>query len=452
MSENPYLSGNFAPVEGELTASDLPVTGTIPRELEGRLLRIGPNPVAPEPGTHHWFLGSGMVHGVRLRGGRAEWYRRRFVRDDEVAAAKNWPEVPGPRPEFQLAGGVANTHVIAHAGRTLALVEGGNYPVELGYELETLTRSNFGGSYAGGFSAHPKRDPESGELHAAVYSPVRDELQVVVVGVDGRVRRAQDVRLPGKPMVHDCALTSRYFVVLDLPVTFDPANVADGIPLPYRWNPAYGARVGLLPREGRAEEIVWCEVEPCFVFHAMNAYDAPDGRVVLDVVRHPKMFASDFRGPNEGAPSLERWTLDPHGGSAREERLDDRGQEFPRHDERLVGKPYRYGYTTAFGDRLTFGGLLKHDLRDGKSETHDEGPARLFLEPVFVPRTPDAAEDDGWILAYLYDAAAGRSDVAILHAQDFSAAPVATIHLPARVPFGFHGSWIPDPLGAPPAR
>jgi carotenoid cleavage dioxygenase len=444
MSENPYLSGNFAPVEDELTAFDLPVTGTIPRELEGRLLRIGPNPIAPDPRTHHWFLGNGMVHGVRLRGGRAEWYRRRYVRDDEGVRAKGWPEVPGPRPEFELGGGVANTHVIGHAGRTLALVEGGNLPVELGYELETLARSDFGGTWAGGFTAHPKRDPDTGELHAAVYAPVREGLDVVVVGADGRVRRTVHVPLPGQPMVHDCAITGRYFVVLDLPVTFDPKNLEDGLPLPYRWNPDYGARVGLLPREGRAEDVVWCEVGPCYVFHPMNAHDAPDGRVVMEVVRHPRMFASDFRGPNEGAPTLDRWTLDPSGGPVKEERLDDEGQEFPRHDERRVGKPYRFGYTTVFGAGLALGGLLKHDLRDGKRELHHEGAARRFMEPVFVPRTPDAAEDDGWILAYLYDASTDRSDVVILHAQDFAGAPLATIHLPARVPFGFHGSWVPD--------
>jgi carotenoid cleavage dioxygenase len=250
--------------------------------------------------------------------------------------------------------------------------------------------------------------------------------------------------MPGKPMVHDCAITGRYFVLLDLPVTFDPKQVEEGQGFPYRWNPDYGARVGLLPREGRAEDVVWCEVEPCFVFHFLNAYDAPDGRVVLDVVRHPKMFASDFLGPNEGAPTLERWTLDPRGGRAKEQRLDPDGQEFPRPDERRVGSPYRFGYAAAFGAGLAMGGLFKHDLRDGKRELHHEGPARRFLEPVFVPRTPDAAEDDGYVLAYAYDASTDRSDVVILHAQDFAGGPLATIHLPSRVPFGFHGSFLPD--------
>ena len=168
MTENPYLAGNFAPVADELTAFDLPVEGRIPDELCGRLLRIGPNPIAPDPANHHWFAGNGMVHGVRLREGRAQWYRRRYVRDDQVVRLKGWPAVAGPKPDFQLGDGVANTHVIAHAGRTYAIVEAGNLPVELDYELETVARSDFSGTLPAGFSAHPHRDPASGEEHAGV--------------------------------------------------------------------------------------------------------------------------------------------------------------------------------------------------------------------------------------------------------------------------------------------
>jgi|GEM_PF-4077956 len=131
MSQNPYLSGNFAPVEDELSAVDLPVTGELPPGLCGRLLRIGPNPVSPDPKSHHWFLGTGMVHGLRLRDGRAEWYRSRYVRDDRVVAARGWPPVPGPRGKLQMGEGVVNTNVISHAGKILALVEAGNLPVEL---------------------------------------------------------------------------------------------------------------------------------------------------------------------------------------------------------------------------------------------------------------------------------------------------------------------------------
>ena len=246
-------------------------------------------------------------------------------------------------------------------------------------------------------------------------------------------------------MIHDCSITENWFVFLDLPVVFDAELTLKGYALPYRWAPDRPARVGLLPREGGAEDVVYAEVEPCYVFHPLNSYEDADGRVVLDVVRHPKMFESDMRGPNEGAPTLDRWLVDPKGGPVKETRLDDHGQEFPRMDERLIGRPHRFGYGAglAAGAEVK-GGLFKHDLDKGQTLVRDEGDHRQFMEAVFVPRSADADEDDGWLMTYVHDAERGRADVQILHAQDFEGAPVATVHLPDRVPFGFHSNWVPD--------
>jgi carotenoid cleavage dioxygenase len=443
---SPYLTGNFAPVDDELTVFDLEVTGTIPEGLNGRLLRIGPNPVEPpDPETYHWFTGSGMVHGVRLRDGGAQWYRNRFVRSDGVTAAKGWPTTPGPR--HGMGDGTANTNVIGHAGTTYAIVEAGGLPVELTYDLDTVTMSDFGGTLPGSFSAHPKCDPATGELHAVVYYWEWDYVQYVAVGVDGRVRKTVNVPVPGKPMLHDCAITETQVLVFDLPVTFDLERAMSNIrTLPYSWNPEYGARVGLLPRDASdGAATVWCEVDLCYVYHPLNAYDLPDGRVVCDVVKHPSMFKTDHNGPNEGPPSLWRWTLDPATGRVHEELLDDRGQEFPRHDERIVGREHRFGYGAAFGAGVEHGPALKHDLAARTTEVHDYGRGRVTLEPVFVAASNDAAEDDGYVMSYVYDATTDRSDVVILHAQDFTGPPLATIHLPRRVPFGFHGNWVPDP-------
>jgi carotenoid cleavage dioxygenase len=438
-----FMEGGFAPVSEEVTAHDLAVTGTVPAELEGRLVRIGPNPITPpDPATHHWFLGTGMVHGVRLRDGRAEWYRNRYVRDADVAAAQGVDRLPGDRPD----DGVVNTHVIGHAGRTFALVEAGSWPVELSYELDSLDRCNFDGTLDGAFAAHTKLDPATGELHTVTYNWAWDHIRHVVVGPDARVSRELRVPVGGGPMVHDCAITERFVVLLDLPVTFSMEAAAAGASLPYRWDPSHAPRVGLLPRSGGAEEVRWFEAPLCYVFHTLNAYDLDDGRVVVDLVRHPRMFDRVTNAPDEGTPRLERWTIDPGSGSGsgvRVTELDGAGQEFPRIDERLLGRRHRFGYTAAV-DGLVPGPTLKHDLDAGTTESHDYGPGRAALEPVFVPRSADAAEDDGWVLTTVYDATTGRSDVVIVHAQDFTGAPVATIHLPARVPFGFHGSWIPD--------
>lgn len=441
--ENPYLEGNYGPVHEEVTAFDLPVTGELPADLSGRLLRIGPNPVVPaDPATYHWFTGTGMVHGVRIRDGRAEWYRNRFVRADDVVAARGGPATPGPRRTMDFA---PNTNVIGHAGDTFAIVEAGALPMLLSYELDTLARSDFGGTLGDAFTAHPKTDPVTGELHAISYYWEHERLQYQVVGTDGRVRHRVDVPVPGRPMVHDMGLTERYAILMDLPVTFSLDAAMAGASFPYRWDPAYGARVGLLPREGGAEEIVWCELPgSCYVFHPVNAYD--DGeRVVMDVARHATMFAEDVLGRSDAVPQLYRWTIDPATRRVSEQLLDERGQEFPRHDERLVARRHRYAYCVA-ADLLRdgFTGLIKHDLDAGTSEGVDYGAGRMTMEAVFVPRTDAAAEDDGWLMSYVYDATTDRSDVVVLHAQDLAAGPVATVHLPQRVPFGFHGNWVPD--------
>ena len=231
---NPYLEGNFGPVHGEATDLELTVTGEIPQALDGRLLRIGPNPVAADPESHHWFLGNGMVHGLRLGEGRAQWYRRRFVRDDDVTRHMGWDAVAGPVAPLGIGGGVANTNIIDIAGRTYAIVEAGSLPVELDDELETVGRADFDGTLPGGFSAHPKRDPDTGELHVAVYSPAWEHIQYILVANDGRVRKTVDVPVAGRPMVHDCSITQNYFILLDMPVLFDMEAVASGAGFPYR--------------------------------------------------------------------------------------------------------------------------------------------------------------------------------------------------------------------------
>jgi carotenoid cleavage dioxygenase-like enzyme len=318
-----YLTGNFAPVGEEVDVEALPVTGRIPEDLEGRLLRIGPNPVNdPDPADYHWFTGTGMVHGLWLRGGRAVRYRNRYVRDDEVVETLGGPETPGPR--HGMGGNVANTNVIAHAGTTYAIVEAGGLPMQLTDDLETVARSDFGGTLPGSFTAHPKRDPLTGELHAVAYYWEWNAIQYIVVGVDGSVRRTVNVPVPGGPMVHDCAITESRVVLFDLPCIFDLDAAMSGAKLPYRWTPSYGARIGLLPRESDADATVWCELDDlCFVYHPLNAYDDGD-RVVMDVAVHPKTFDANVNGPNEGSPTFERWTLDPTRRTVRRDVIDER--------------------------------------------------------------------------------------------------------------------------------
>ena len=446
---NPYLQGNYAPVHEEVTATELRVTGTIPEALCGRYLRNGPNPVtAPDPSTYHWFTGDGMVHGIRLRDGRAEWYRNRWVRSAAVAASLGETTRPGPvHAGMDFA---PNTNVVGHAGRTFAIVEAGALPYELSDELETIGPCDFGGTLAGGYTAHPKRDPDSGDLYAVSYFwGWGNDVEVSVIGADARVRSSRRVAMGGSVSVHDCAITERWIVLLDLPVTFDLAAAGAGVSFPYRWQEDYHARVGLLPRDGESTDVVWHNVEPCYVFHPMNAYDVPGGDgIVLDVVRHPSMFRTEFLGPNEGAPTLERWHLDGHGGAVKEERLDERGQEFPRVDERVVGRPHRYGYAVALADDDQVLGaesiLVCHDFERGTSVERSFGRGALVGEAVFVPRAEDAGEADGWLLALAYSPETDTSALHIVNAGDPTGEAQAVVELPQRVPVGFHGNWVPD--------
>ena len=437
---HPYLRGNFAPVEVETTAFDLPVKGRIPEALEGRLLRIGPNPArAVDENTYHWFMGDGMVHGLRLRGGRAEWYRNRFVGSDSVASALGRPRLAGPRNGF---GDTANTNVIDIGGRAHAIVEAGALPVELTYELESVARSDLAGTLPHGFSAHPKFDPAKDELQVLAYQPGLEALSYLTVDRAGRARTVAEISAPHFPMIHDVAFTASRLIILDLPVVFDLAYLAKGFP--FAWDDTRTPRIGLLPRNGDLSGLRWIEAPSCYVFHVMNAFDAP-GAVIMDVVRHPKMFATEHRGPDEGDSPLVRWRIDLASGALSETVLEERGCEFPRFNDAFAGREYRYGYTASLksGDRL--GPNFKHDVTRGRTEVHDHGPGRTALEPVFVARPGAKAEDDGWVLSYVYDAGRKASDVVILDAQGFSDEPAAVIPLPVRVPYGFHGNWLPDP-------
>lgn len=436
---NPFLTGVHAPMKAELTLEDLPVAGEIPAALDGRYLRIGPNPIDADPANYHWFAGDGMIHGLRIANGRALWYRNRWVRSESVTQALGEPRTDGPRHVFD----TVNTNVLGFAGRTLGLVEAGSTPVEIGETLETLQYTDFGGTLHGSFTAHPHVDPLTGEMHGICYDASNPTaIRYVVVTGEGEVRREVEIPVEHGPMIHDCAITERFAIILDLPVTFSMETAMSGHPFPYRWNPSHPARVGLLPREGAAQDIIWRPVEAGYVFHTVNAYDADDGTVILDVVVHDAMFSKSKAGPDSQCKGLERWIVDPDAPAVRRVLVDPTPQEFPRIDERRIGLPYRYAYSMALTGAFLGAGLIKHDRETGARQMHDFGPNRRPGEFVFVPSHTDAAEDEGWLIGLVVDVATETTDLVILNARDFEGPPQASIRVPHRVPPGFHGNWV----------
>lgn len=438
----PYVTGNFAPLMNEVTAFDLPVTGRIPEGLNGRFLRIGPNPVdEPHPlwlVGHHWFAGAGMAHGLRLRDGKAEWFRSRFIVDEHTAKVRRIRPIPGPGEGSR--DGNVNTNLTLVGGKLCAVVEAGSIPVELDYELESVRRTDFGGTLEAGFTGHPKFDPLTGEQHALAYEPFAP-VRYISVGRDGRATTKARLDLPHIPLIHDMAFTRSFIVVPDFPVTFQPQ--ASHTAFPWLWDESRPSRIGLLPRNGDVSRLQWFEAPRCFAFHFANAYDDGD-LTIIDLMKHPSMFRTDQNGPNEGAPILVRWTLNRGTGRLTETVLDDRGNEFGRINGRYGGQAYRYLYTAHWGDKVAFGPAMKTDIVRGTTEVHDYGRNRRTAEPVFVRKPNAATEDEGWIMSYVFDGDRNQSDIVILDAQDFTGDPVATIRLPVRVPYGFHGGWAPD--------
>ncbi len=397
-----------------------------------------------------------MVHAFAISEGRIA-YRNRWVRTGKfrAEAAAGGPldagfgASPGAAPYED--DGVANTNVLSHAGRLLALEEA-HLPIELDpVSLATRGAQDFGRGLLGPFTAHPKHDPRTGELVFFGYSadaPLGAGMTYGTLDARGDVTRFERFEAPYCSMVHDFAVTAGHVLFPILPLAGDLARVMRGGP-PLAWRPELGAHIGLIRRGAGVASLRWFRAPPCYVFHVLNAWDEPDGRVVADVMQYdtPALFPRPDGSMPQGdtAARLVRWTLDPAAGTDAfsAEPLDDLQGEFPRLDERLAGSRNRYG---AFAARSRKDGSLDTiawlDRTTGRRALHTLPEGDGFSEPVFVPRTPDAPEGDGWLLALAYRAAGHRSDLLVLDTAGIDRAPLATVPLAHRVPFGFHGNFV----------
>lgn len=471
MSDNFCLdpAGNFGPLRAEYDVADLPVAGELPSGLEGTLFRNGPNPQFEprDPMRHHWFLGDGMIHAFTLRDGRAS-YRNRWVRTDKWMAENAAGCALGGGPMGMVIpnvrnSGVANTNIIWHGGRLLALEEA-HLPFEVDpATLATRGVQNFAGALEGPFTAHPKIDPVTGELVFFGYSAggwLSSTMTYGTLGRDGRVTRVERFEAPYCSMVHDFAVTERHVVFPILPLSGSMKRAMSG-QMPYAWEPELGGHVGVLRRDQGVASLRWFRAESCYVFHVLNAWDE-GGRVFVDVIQYDEAplfpHADNRRSVANGRPrgasgsspagvggKLVRWTLDLDGGTDAFTRtqVDDMNGEFPRLDERWAGSRNRFG--TFVGESRGDGApdtIAWLDLRAGTRTAFTLPRGDVASEPVFVPRSHSAAEGDGWLLTVVWRGEERRSDMIVLDTCGVDKGPVATVRLAHRVPFGFHGNWV----------
>jgi carotenoid cleavage dioxygenase len=453
---------NLAPIPMECDAPHLKVEGDLPRELNGTLYRNGPNPQFEVPGAH-WFVGDGMLHAFHLENGRAG-YRNRWVRTPKWRAEHDagralflgfgGRRVTDMPPGVTADGGVANTNILFHGGRLLALEEA-HPPTEIEPgTLATRGYCDYGKRIAGPFTAHPKIDPATGELVFFGYNaagPFTPTLSFGTVSAAGQVTRFERFEAPYSSMVHDFIVTSNHVLFPVLPLTGSMERAVSGRP-PFAWEPDKGAYVGVMKRGGATADITWFRGESCYVFHVMNAWE--DGeRICADVMQfeEPPLFPHPDGRPTDPLKSrarLCRWTFDLSGSTDRfsQRYLDDIAGEFPRIDDRRAGAAYRHGwYASIAADGAVDGalaGLVHVDARAKQRARYDLPAGDTLSEPVFVPRDGAAAEGDGWLLSVVWRARENRSDLAVFAATDIAAGPVALVKLGHRVPDGFHGNWV----------
>lgn len=434
-----WAQGGFRPVTEEIEALGLPVDGAIPSALDGVYVRNGTNGIGP---SAHWFFGEGMVHGVELQGGAARSYRNRWVRTPTNAAVLRGevpPAVPGG------TNSQSNVSVVSHGGRLLSLGEVG-WPFELDPgDLSTVGAVDFGGGIGANLTAHPKIDPATGLMHAFGYGLLEPPyLTYYVISADGtEVLHSTPIAVGASTMIHDFAITESDVVFWEGPVRFDLDMAVAGEPIPYRWDPDYGARVGFMPLGGDGASIRWIEVEPMFVFHGTNAHR--EGDLIVATVSQLPDFFTRYDGL-DGPSLLTRWEIDTAAEppTLTQTVLEETPLDLPGLDRRQVGRPLDrawYVITDQPGDgNLVFAGLAEYDFRTGSLDRWASGPDLQPNEPLFVA-DPSAGPGDGWLLSYVWDRRTDGSQLAIFESGTLSSGPVATVELPQRVPFGFHATF-----------
>jgi carotenoid cleavage dioxygenase-like enzyme len=453
-----YLTGLFAPVFEEMTADGLEVVGEIPRDLNGLFAQNGPNPLHTPNQGHSWFDGDGRVHGVHLDDGRAtfrsRWIETAGLQEDRAAGRALYVGSMAKRGVGRRHKNVANTDLVHHAGRLLALWWEGGTPHELSLrDLKTLGSFEFGGKPHAGVTSHAKVDPKTGELFFVSWGPKAPFLHLGVANERGLVTRYDAIELPGPRIQHDIALSERYVCVFDFPLIVDadrPGTDAIG----FSFDPERPARFGLLER--RSSGVVrWFEVASCFMWHTACAWDEGDEFVLVGArIEHPTRIDRSGKIRDSG-PIIDgehrfdarayQWRLNLSTGSVTEHPLDDAPIEFPRVNDEHICRGARFSYMLQLKAEAAVKceSLIKYDLSTGGSESLRFPEGHVGNEVSFAPRDRGSAEDDGYLVGFVTDERSLTSEFWITPARSVTRGPLARIKLPQKVPPKFHGRWVP---------
>lgn len=456
---NDYLAGIFAPVDKEITAWEMPVIGEIPRDLDGCYIRNGHNPIhQPASGRYHWFDGDSMVHATTFENGKAV-YRNRMVLTagllNELEAGRGL--YPGLRDGFEAEEGLKNnagTDVVLHNGEFKTMFSRCGQPYRLDADtLATLGPESFGNQWTKGVSAHSKVDENTGELMFFNYSfNTAPFMEYGVVGADNRLKHVTEIALPGPRLPHDCWITENYTIVHDFPLYWDP-DLLSLRKKKLTFNRDLPSRYGVIPRYGSGDQIRWFEGVPGYMLHTVNAWEEGDEIVAfgyrqLEPVPQVPADTPRVKAPNYflsftyTQPRLVEYRFNLRTGRCSEREVDDACMEMPGINNRYLGRKSRYSFNTHVSDEPLFlaSGIQKFDYQRMAEVGAYRLPAGKFMgQPVFAPSAGAAAEDDGYLVAYVTDTV--QSEVYVWDARDVSVGPLARVQLPQRVPGGSHAYW-----------
>jgi carotenoid cleavage dioxygenase-like enzyme len=478
--DNIAFKGFFAPSRVEADLYDVEVDGTIPQELDGAFYRVGADTQYPPLFEDDIYLnGDGMVTMVRFKDGHAD-LRTRYVRTKrfelERAARRalfgsyrnqltNDPSVA------DIDDGNANTALVWHAGRLLALKEAAR-PYELDpVTLETRGICDFGGQLQGRtFTAHPKVDPVTGEMIAFSYNSSGrpdDQIMLFDISASGHITRTQQFTAPYSSMMHDWLVTRDHLIFTFSPMISDWQRMVGGERQYFIWDPSKQTHIAIIPRAQGVSGIKWFSSDLVMETHSLNAWSEGDTVIADHFVaktgwfsQFPKTTVGKLK---EAPPIASRWTFDlsegadfpvVDGPTYRSENLWPHPGDMPRVDPRFMMDRNRHSWVGCLNLELgpmpdlgpmgpPFNSLVHLDDQTGQRTTYYPGPDSAPEEPVFIPKGPDAAEGEGYLISVISRRALNRNDIVILDALDLAAGPLATLKVPFRLRYAFHGTWIP---------